>query len=70
MARGGIVAALAGVSEDALDVVADGSSMSGMTVASVWPSSGLPGRAFACSAKWPPFERLSVVATETLTPNS
>ena len=58
-------------------------SMSGMTVASVWPSpgsglrpargqaSGLPGRRLGVERELnAPFERFSVVATETFTANS
>jgi hypothetical protein len=37
--------------------------------ASVCPSLGLPGSALAWAMNWPLFERLSVVASETLTPN-
>ncbi len=45
-------------------------SMSGSTVSSVWRSFGRPGSVLAWMANWPPFERLSVVAVEALTPNS
>jgi hypothetical protein len=35
--------------------------MSGITVASVWPSYGFPGSALAWMANWPPAARRSVV---------
>ena len=44
--------------------------MSGIAVASVWPSYGLPGSAFTWVTNWPPLQCLRVVATLTLTPNS
>ena len=45
-------------------------SISGITVARVWPSYGRPGSALAWIANWPPLQRLRVVAMEALTPNS
>src|SRR5271166_3952012 len=45
-------------------------SISGILVSSVWPSYGLPGSVLTWAMNWSPFERASVVATDTLTPNS
>jgi hypothetical protein len=51
-------------------VLPTSASMSGITVARVWPSYGLPGSAFTWVTNWPPLQCLRVVATVTLTPNS
>ncbi|ACL60996.1 hypothetical protein Mnod_6184 [Methylobacterium nodulans ORS 2060] len=45
-------------------------SIAGITVASVGPSSGLPGSAVTWATNRPPRQRVRRVATETVTPNS
>ena len=65
-----VVAAIAAVGDDAREVRADlrldlrDHGREGVAV------EGLPGIALAWAMNWPPLERWSVVASETLTPNS
>jgi hypothetical protein len=70
MALRRVMAAVAGIGEDALDLAAEGVFHCGDDRFERVSIVRIAGKATACRANWPPFERVSVVATETLTPNS
>lgn len=65
-----IVALVSGIAKDALKRDADLPLDLGDDGAERMPIIGLPGKALAWTMNWPPFEWLSVEATETFTPNS
>ena len=66
MRVGRIVAAIVLVDVSSLDG-APGEAFGAFDACSrVWPSSGLPGNAAACSTNWPPGARALVVVIETL----
>jgi hypothetical protein len=51
-----VVSAVSGIGDSALDDIATMASLAGMTVASVWPSYGLPGSAATWATNCPPLQ--------------